>query len=284
MVDIIPLIDDYLQAMIVDKLRFLKANPQVIDLIFSTGKRDTLSKLRDFIELRKIKVVIGYPKEQNSLPCYVITLAPENEQPIGIGDGSESFIDYDFGLEEDDSGLVEEAEKAMSEFLASTYMNSNYRIECWSDNGDLTAYMYVILKWCLWSSRRDMLNLGWVNITMNGTDLEPVPDYMPMFIYRRAAQINLMYENLYFEQINKIKDYSKVADNPRDYKWDDAGNIIDKDGNIVIPCDYTWVLRAHYYEKQFGDNEKDEHDDIYVENATSVGSVDNPDSGTTTSG
>lgn len=253
----IPLIDDYLQAMIVEKLRFLKANPQIIDLIFTTGKRDTLAKLRDFIEVRKIKVVIGYPKDQNSLPCYVITLAPENEQPIGLGDDGGTFDDYDFGVEEDEEGLVEEAEKAISEFLASTYMNSNYRIECWSDNGDLTAYMYVILKWCLWSSRQEMLKMGWVNIRVNGTDLEPVPDYMPTFIYRRAAQVNLMYENLYFEEIAKIKDYSKIIDKPDDFHKDDDGNIVDKDDNIIIPNSYTWILRAHYYEKTIGDEEKD---------------------------
>lgn len=258
----IPLIDDYLQAMIVEKLRFLKSNPHIIDLIFTTGKRDTLEKLRDFIEVRKIKVVIGYPKDQNSLPCYVITLAPENEQPIGLGDDGGSFDDYDFGVEEDEEGLVEEAEKAMSEFLASTYMNSNYRIECWSDNGDLTAYMYVILKWCLWSSRQEMLNMGWVNIRVNGTDLEPVPDYMPTFIYRRAAQVNLMYENLYFEEVAKIKDYSKVIDKPEDFKKNDKGDIVDKDDNVIIPYSYTWILRAHYYEKTIGDEEQDK-DEFY---------------------
>ena len=68
------------------KLKFLKEHPTIIDHIFHTGKRETLSKLRDFIENKKIKVIIGYPKDQTSLPCYVITLAPESEQPTGLGD------------------------------------------------------------------------------------------------------------------------------------------------------------------------------------------------------
>ena len=247
MIIIIPLVDDYLQLFISEKLRWLKNHPEVIDHIFHTGKRETLSKLRDFIENRKIKVNIGYPKDQSSLPCYVITLAPEQEQPVGLGDDGGFFEGYDIGDTEDGDEVTEEVEKKLTEFLASTYMNSNYRIECWSDNGDLTSYMYVILKWCLWSSRQTMLNMGWVNIRVSGTDLEPVPDYMPVFVYRRAAQINLMYENLYYEEIDGLESYLDILEKPEDYHKDEDGNILDKDGTIVVPSEYTWILRAHYY-------------------------------------
>lgn len=243
----IPLIDDFLQFYIVEKLKWLKNNPVVIDHIFHTGKRETLDKLKDFIINRKLKVIIGYPKEQNSLPCYVITLAPEQEQPIGLGDNAESFTNYDLGMGE--SPLEQEVEESLQSFLASTYMNSNYRIECWSDNGDLTAYMYVILKWCLWSSRQDMLNLGWVNITLSGTDLEPVPDYMPVFIYRRSLQIAITYENMYYEKISKLSNWVDILNKPEDYTKDDEGNIIDKGGEVVIPAPDTWILVPHYYEK-----------------------------------
>lgn len=246
----IPLVDDYIQLFIAEKLKWLKQHPAVIEQIFHTGKRETLKKLRDFIENQKIKVIIGYPKDQTSLPCYVITLAPENEQPVGLGDDGGYFDEYDLGITSEDEEIGEAIEKKLSEFLATTYMNSNYRIECWSDNGDLTSYMYIILKWCLWTSRQQMLNMGWVNIKVNGTDLEPVPDYMPVFIYRRAAQINLMYENLYYEELENV---SKFVDNPDDYHKDDDGNIVNKDDEIVIPAKYTWILRAHYYEKSTGD-------------------------------
>lgn len=251
----IPLVDDYLQLFIAEKLRFLKDNPTIIDHIFHTGKRETLSKLKDFIENRKIKVVIGYPKDQNSLPCYVITLAPEQEQPIGLGDDGGYY--EDLGIDENDE-ILEQVEKEMSQFLAATYMNSNYRIECWSDNGDLTSYMYVILKWCLWSSRQAMLNMGWVNIKVNGTDLEPVPDYMPVFIYRRAAQVNLMYENLYYEDIAGLESYLDIIENPDNYSKDEEGNIIDENGEVILPAQYTWILRAHYCEATIGDTTKND--------------------------
>lgn len=246
----IPLVDDFLQLFVASKLKYLKNNPRVIDLIFHTGRRETLDKLKDFITNSKIKVVIGYPREPNSLPCYVITLAPESEQPIGLGDDSETYDDYDFGL--GDGEIAEKVSKMLAGFLADTYMNSNYRIECWSDNGDLTSYMYVILKWCLWSSRQEMLNLGWVNIKLSGTDLEPVPDYMPAFIYRRAVQVNLMYENLYYENIGDLEEYVKVLDKPDDYHKDEDGNIIDDEGNVIVPATMAWILTAHYHDAVTG--------------------------------
>lgn len=265
----IPLVDDFLQLFIANKIKWLKNHPKVIDHIFYTGKRETLDKLKDFIVKQKIKVIIGYPRDQTSLPAYVITLAPEQEQPLGLGDDSGAFdelqlggdvdiSDYDENYEYDDEEDTEEEDEETTEkvvknelaqFLANTYMNATYRIECWSDNGDLTAYLYVILKWCLWSSRMEMLKLGWVNIRLSGTDLEPVPDYMPVFIYRRASQIAITYENLYYENVNKLGKYLDILDDPEKYPTDEDGNIVDeKTGEIIIPAD-TWILRPHYYEE-----------------------------------
>lgn len=259
----IPLVDDFLQLFIAKKLSWLKKHPKVIDHIFYTGRRETLDKLRDFIVNRKIKVVIGYPRDQTSLPAYVITLAPEQEQPLGLGDDSgalEEFQlggdirdydeDYEYENGEDEDNAVEEKVKnELTQFIANTYMNANYRIECWSDNGDLTAYMYIILKWCLWSSRVEMLGLGWVNIRLSGTDLEPVPDYMPIFIYRRTAQIAITYENLYYENVEKIGKYLDIIDEPDKYPVDSDGNITDDDGNVIIPESDTWIIRPHYYQE-----------------------------------
>lgn len=261
MIIIIPLVDDFLQMFIANRLKWLKEHPKVIDHIFYTGKRETLDKLKDFITNRKIKVTIGYPRDQSSLPAYVITLAPEAEQPLGLGDDFGTFDDLELGGELDEEEIeemnedteedeiTEEVKEELSKFLANTYMNANYRIECWSDNGDLTAYMYTILKFCLWSSRMDMLRMGWVNIKLSGTDLEPVPDYMPIFIYRRAAQIAITYENLYYENVEKIGGYLDVLEHPDDYHEDEDGNIVDKDEEIVIPACDTWILRPHYYEE-----------------------------------
>lgn len=245
----IPLVDDYIQYFLVEKLRWLKEHPEVIDHIFSTGKRETLENLKKFIEMRKIRVVIGFPREPSSLPCYVITLAPEQEQPIGLGDEF-GVTEFDSLGEETDEDIIQDTFKYMQGYLANTYMNSTYRIECWSDNGDLTSYMYILLKWCIFTSRQQMIKLGWVNIKLSGTDLEPVPDYMSLFVYRRSAQISLMYENIYYEHIEELENYLDVLKNPESYSKDEEGNIINENNEIVVPITTLLVLQPHYYEEQ----------------------------------
>lgn len=246
------LVDDFLQSYIVQKLKWLKRHPTAMDEIFHTSKRQTLEKLKSFIINNQVNVIIGYPKTQNLLPAYVITLAPENEQPMSLGDEAEQYNPDGLG----DLGNITEqkAIEKLSEFVSATYMNATYRIECWSDNGDLTSYMYIILKWCLWASRKEMLSLGWVNILVSGVDLEPVPDYMPMFIYRRTAQISLMYENLYFEDLDTVGSLLDAINHSDDYHIDEYGNLVDKDGNIIVHGDMMWKLNPHYYSKPISAN------------------------------
>lgn len=235
----IPLIDDFLQKFLVTKLRYLKANPSMIGMIFQTGQRESLSKLTQFITTQKIRVVIGYPRDQSSLPAYVITLAPEQEQPSGLGDNVNTYGPA-LGMGEEPDDIAQEY---LDDFVASTMMNANYRIECWSDNGDLTSYMYIVLKWCLWSSRKEMLALGWNNIRLDGTDLEPVPDYMPIFVYRRSVSISVTYDALYHEDVNSIAKFLDVVAHPELYDRSEDGSVIVKEtGEVVIPAHYTWII------------------------------------------
>ena len=242
----IPIVDDFLQAMIVSKLRFLKENPKLIEYIFQTGNNEVIKKLQQLLTTQQLRVVIGFPREQSTLPAYVITLAPEQEQPSGLGDNLSGYGLEDMGMGEEPEEI---AQMFLDDYIASTFMNATYRIECWSDNGDLTAYMYAILKWCLWTSRLEMLKMGWNNIRVEGTDLEPVPDYMPIFIYRRAAQLILTYDNMYQENLTHLKLYLDIVTNPQNYSRDIDENIIDLEGNIVIPAKHSVVLNTYVYSR-----------------------------------
>ena len=207
----IPLIDAYLRDLVRTKLTFLKNNPQLIDVIFGTlGTKTTLKSFKNFIATKDIKVLIGFPREPQSLPCYVITVAGEQESPSGLGDN----ID-DYEEEWDDNRLETQY------IIAGVDIDSSYRIECWSDNGDLTSYMYTILKYCLLSSRNKMLKDNFKLPKITGTDLEPVPDYIPVFVYRRALMISFKYENKYFDD-----DSTLIGDGefqlPRDVTIDDV--------------------------------------------------------------
>ena len=185
----IPLIDAYLREIVVDRLKWLRANSIMIDEIFSTlGSKTTLNSLKKFVLEKNIKVLLGYPREEQSLPCYVINIAIEDESAIGIGDNVDDY--------EEEWNEFDESTKYV---LDGVYFNSKFRIECWSDNADLTSYLYIILKWILLSSRKKMLSTGLQLPSLSGADIEPVPDYLSIFVYRRSVVLSVTYENLFID-------------------------------------------------------------------------------------
>jgi hypothetical protein len=63
---------------------------------------------------------------------------------------------------------------------------SNYRIEVWTMNGDLTVELYHLTKGALLSGRGDLLTKGLVRQKLGGADFQPAPNFFPEFVYRRA--------------------------------------------------------------------------------------------------
>jgi hypothetical protein len=64
---------------------------------------------------------------------------------------------------------------------------SNYRLECWANNGDLVVELYHIIKWALLSGRGDLIEgTDLFNQRLSGADFEPTPNFFPEFVYRRA--------------------------------------------------------------------------------------------------
>lgn len=191
----IPLIEDYLKDTLVTRLNHLKKHPEYINRIFGNlGKRSTLSELTDYFLKKDIKTVIGFPREPNQLPCFVITLAGEQEVYNGLGDCTDECLGY-----EDDDEFVDPDERVPEPSISCVNMEATYRIECWSDNGDLTAYMYTLAKYAMLVSRTEMISNGLLLPKISAADLEPVPDYFPIFVYRRAMMLSFQYENKYYE-------------------------------------------------------------------------------------
>lgn len=86
-----------------------------------------------------------------------------------------------------------------------TLMNFAYKIECWSDNSELVTYMYHLVKFIMLFKRQLLIENGIIKPILQGTDLEPIPDYFPSFVYRRSLMINGQAENYYdAEEINEI--------------------------------------------------------------------------------
>lgn len=243
----IPLPDDFLLEYTARNISWLKAHPEFVDQIFYTSTRETAGKIKKFLTSQTMHVTLGYPRDQTGLPAFSIVMSPESETPLGVGDELGTFDEFYLGAtldpKEDDRELTEEerevveyAQNKLRELLENTGMRASYRIECWADNADMTAYMYAILKWSTWGCRRDMYRLGWKEITLSGMDLEPMTEYMPVFVYRRALQISMEYESVYYTDIGALGEYGDMIANPG--KYPSPG-----------PAD-TWVLCPHYYEEK----------------------------------
>lgn len=100
------------------------------------------------------------------------------EFPVDLGD--EITITYNYLSEGDD--------------LYGVMINSQYRIETWTNNGDLTVMLYHLLKWIMLSAKDKLTERGLIIQDMGGTDFEPQPEYFPEFVYRRAMLFNAQYE------------------------------------------------------------------------------------------
>lgn len=68
----------------------------------------------------------------------------------------------------------------------SSMFEVNYRIEVWTDNGDLTVQLYHIVKAILLINRPSLITSGLYRQKLSGSDFQPVPSFFPSFVYRRA--------------------------------------------------------------------------------------------------
>jgi hypothetical protein len=264
----IPIVEELLENTIVTTLALLKANPQIIEKIFSYSNTTYSKDLREFIENNDIDVIKNFPRTSQKFPCYCIMLGEENENPESLGEFLENSSDVvsitnEYQVKKDDSGNlyidtnledivsvdvitnltngkeiqecaydpnvkgriilneysdVDDTVEATIGYTqdnickSGTLMEFSYRIECWADNSNLVVYMYHLLKFIMLYKRQLLIENGLLNPIIRGSDLEPIPDYMPTFIFRRSLLLTGSIENYYdneeikniFYEIDKI--------------------------------------------------------------------------------
>jgi hypothetical protein len=71
------------------------------------------------------------------------------------------------------------------------YLNNSHRIECWSNNAELTLWLYQIALWNLWKFRAYLENSwGLMLQRIEGGDIMPQPEFYPEFLYIRGLTFN----------------------------------------------------------------------------------------------
>lgn len=206
----IPFLELYLKNLIEADIAYIKANSDIIDRMFSLVDKSSSDSFKTYLLNTNVRVVLGYPRNDPAvLPCYCLMLGGEDEEYEALGD----YEEEGFYEEEDETGET----VTVNSDIYGTFMNSNFRIECWADNGDLTVFLYYLLKFIFLRNRLNMAeSAGVILPKISGGDLEPIPDYFPMYVFRRALSLSGKIENSYsivdFEPIDSVNIKGTMVD------------------------------------------------------------------------
>lgn len=188
----IPLIDLQVVEYIKSGLGRLRKDEKKLDNYFSYASPKTIQSMRKLIQEYRIPVLNGFPRNETQLPCIIVQIGEEAQANYGLGDGiDENYPEQSVG---DENYLHWTGEDSSTYVQENIQLSALLRIEVWSDNAVITSFLYAIVKYCLLSSKWQMVNDGLILPSIGGGDLEPAPDYLDnLFVYRRAILLNFDY-------------------------------------------------------------------------------------------
>lgn len=188
----IPLIDLQVVEYIKSGLSRLRNDAKKLDNYFSYASPKTIQSMQKLIQEYRIPVLNGFPRNETQLPCIIVQIGEEAQANYGLGDGiDENYPEQSVG---DENYLHWTGEDSSTYVQENVQLSALLRIEVWSDNAVITSFLYAIVKYCLLSSKWQMVNDGLILPNIGGGDLEPAPDYLDnLFVYRRAILLNFDY-------------------------------------------------------------------------------------------
>lgn len=186
----IVIVEDLLRDFIKSRLNATIANPDIIDEVFGYSNTEFIAASKRYITNTEIRVTLGYPRDRSSIPCYCILLGQENEETGALGDVMGSYLEDE--IPANFEGGIH----------SGTVFGFNYRIECWSENGDLSVFMYHLLKYFVLKGRVELSEFGLISPTITGGDIEPLTDLYPSFVYRRAFILSGKVDNTFVSERN----------------------------------------------------------------------------------
>lgn len=190
----IQLIDLFVKSRLRKVLAYLSDNTELIDQYFQYADDDTNEDIKRFIKEYKIDIRSSYPREELYLPCIVVLVESDQEVPYGIGNG----IDENYIGNEIDENYLNWSKDIEHPIQESVQMQTNIRCEIWSDNAVITSFLYAITKYCLLTTRKEFEEENIILSSLSGGDLEPIPDFINFFVYRRALTLSCEYTSTYF--------------------------------------------------------------------------------------
>lgn len=190
----IQMIDLFVKSRVRKVIKYLSNNPELIDEYFMYADKKTNDDIKRFITDYKIRVLSSYPRGELYLPCIVVLVESEQEVPYGLGGG----IDENYIGSQSDPNYLNWDKDTKHPIQESIQMQTSIRCEIWSDNAVITSFLYAICKYCLLTTRKDFEQENIILSSLSGGDLEPIPDYLNFFVYRRALVLACEYTSTYY--------------------------------------------------------------------------------------
>ena len=190
----IPVIDLLIKDLFKEGLDHLRANTDKLDRYFSMLPDKNKEDIKYILNNINIPVLSGFPREENKIPCFIVMVAGEEQTNYGLGDGIDENY-YEQGLGEDN--YINWSEDGSRYIQENIQMNAQVRVEVWSDNAVVTSLLYAVAKYLFLRVKTQLVKDGIITPSISGGDLDPVPDYLAMFIYRKALTISFEYTASY---------------------------------------------------------------------------------------
>ena len=153
----------------------VKSDTGIIDEIFCGLPSQEREDLKQFIEDKDMDVQLAYPLQDAKFPCWRIVLSRDRMV--------ESFIG-DLIQEQKVTGLGHDFEEELGELY-----EQSYAIYTFTDNGDLTAHMYNLLKLFMKTNRGLIEQVGFMDLSYSGNDLVRSAEVSPQIMYTRVYTI-----------------------------------------------------------------------------------------------
>lgn len=203
-------IDDYLKATPIRVTKGYPRTPAELPavVILLSGEQESQITLGDIAEGEESYETAGFEellevvnRPGSKAPYSYVESSKKPLESVdrivvdGIGDLDESeywISNHDLGivaipsLQDGDRVTMYSTHRTTSTNSSEYLYECNYRIESWTNNGDLTVWLYHLVKWALLSGRDSFIEKGIFRQKLGGADFEPAPAYMPEFVYRRA--------------------------------------------------------------------------------------------------
>ena len=164
----------------------------------SDGSNDEIQKLADgFTGDLKPSVVLNYPRDASSLPCYAIVLGSENEADVYLGHDI-GFVDENA---QDIVNAVEAERGSPVEAKVRRYL-FRYIVYVYTEHPDVTLAYYNFLKNAMHRNDRVLEEACFEDPKYSGNDLMPQQNYLPTNTYVRQLTIEGNAHILYTEDLD----------------------------------------------------------------------------------